>query len=193
MSKSLGNVLLVHELIETLPGEVIRLALLSAHYRQPLDWSDETVDAARRMLDRLYGALRGIEIDPSERAAAAPPEAVIGALEDDLNTPRALAEVFNVVRELNRSDDAKTRHRLALEVAAAGDLLGLLQESPDAWFAGHDDAALPASEIEKLLGERESARTRRDFSAADAIRDRLNEAGVSIEDGPGGTRWRRIG
>jgi cysteinyl-tRNA synthetase len=101
--------------------------------------------------------------------------------------------VFNVVRELNRSDDAKTRHRLALEVAAAGDLLGLLQESPDAWFAGHDDAALPASEIEKLLGERESARTRRDFSAADAIRDRLNEAGVSIEDGPGGTRWRRIG
>lgn len=193
MSKSLGNVLLVHDLIETLPGEVIRLALLSAHYRQPLDWSDETVDAARRMLDRLYGALRGIEIGPSERAAAAPPEAVISALEDDLNTPRALAEVFNVVRELNRSEDAKKRHELALEVAAAGDLLGLLQQSPDAWFAGHDDAALPASEIEKLLGERESARARRDFASADAIRDRLTQAGISIEDGPGGTRWRRIG
>jgi len=193
MSKSLGNVLLVHDLVEAWPGEVIRLALLSAHYRQPLDWSDETVDAARRMLDRLYGAVRGIDLDPVTRAATEPPETVVAALEDDLNTPRALAELFNVVRELNRSEDAAARRDLALRVAAAGDLLGLVQEPPEAWFARGDDTALPAREIEELLAERETARTRRDFKTADAIRERLRDAGVSIEDGPDGARWRRSG
>jgi cysteinyl-tRNA synthetase len=87
MSKSLGNVLLVHDMLKTIPGEVIRLALLSAHYKQPLDWSDETILSARRMLDRLYGAVRGIDICAAVRAAAEPPAALVAALEDDLNSP----------------------------------------------------------------------------------------------------------
>ena len=193
MSKSLGNVLLVHDLIKTTPGEVIRLALLNAHYRQPLDWSDETLESARRMLDRLYGAIRGIEVSADDRAAAEPPAAVLAALEDDLNTPKALAEIFNLARALNKTEDEAERLRLATEILAAGDLVGLLQSDPEEWFVGSDDSALSASEIESLIAKRNEARAARDFAAADAIRDQLAANNVSIEDGPGGTRWRRSG
>ncbi|MFQ6005392.1 MAG: cysteine--tRNA ligase [Woeseia sp.] len=191
MSKSLGNVLLVHDLIVTIPGEVIRLALISAHYRQPLDWSDETITSARRKLDRLYGAVRGIEVPTRKRACAEPPAGVITALEDDLNTPKALAEIFNLARGLNKSSVADDRSRLAAELFAAGDLLGLLQNDPEEWFAGSDDSALSADEIEDLLAKRDEARAAKDFEAADAIRSQLAASGVSIEDSPSGTRWRR--
>jgi cysteinyl-tRNA synthetase len=191
MSKSLGNVLLVHDLIKSTPGEVIRLALLSAHYRQPLDWSDETLESARRMLDRLYGAIRGIEVSADDRAGAEPPAAVLAALEDDLNTPKALAEIFNLARALNKTEDEAERLRFATEILASGDLVGLLQSDPEEWFVGSDDSALSASEIESLIAKRNEARAAKDFAAADAIRDQLAADNVSIEDGPGGTRWRR--
>ncbi|HET6630713.1 MAG TPA: cysteine--tRNA ligase [Woeseiaceae bacterium] len=190
MSKSLGNVLLVHNMIETIPGEAIRLALMSAHYRQPLDWSDDTVDSARRQLDRLYGALRGIDVPA--RAQATPPKAVVAALEDDLNTPKALAEMFNLARRLNKAGERDERRQLAAELYAAGDLVGLLQDDPEQWFAG-SSGELAEAEIEQLLRERNAARDQRDFAAADAIRDRLASAGIAIEDGPAGTRWRRSG
>jgi cysteinyl-tRNA synthetase len=193
MSKSLGNVLLVHDMIETIPGETIRLALISAHYRQPLDWSDDTIDAATRRLDRLYGAVRGIECSAEERANAVPPDAVVAALEDDLNTPKALSEIFDVVRRLNKASDAATRHELALQVIAAGNLLGLLQVSAEAWFAGAEGAGMPIDRVDRLIRERNAARANRDFAQADAIRDRLTAAGIAIEDGPDGTRWRRSG
>ncbi|MGB5579706.1 MAG: cysteine--tRNA ligase [Woeseia sp.] len=191
MSKSLGNVLLVHELIKTTPGEALRLALLSAHYRQPLDWSDETVGGARRMLDRMYGAVRGIAVSPAERKAAQPAAAVVAALDDDLNTPKAIAEMFSLVRNLNKETDDASRQKLAAELYACGDLLGLLGNDPDEWFAGSDAGELSAAAIEKLLQQREDARAARDFAAADGIRDQLSAAGISIEDGADGTRWRR--
>jgi cysteinyl-tRNA synthetase len=193
MSKSLGNVLLVHDLITVLPGEVIRLALLGAHYRQPLDWSDETVGGARRMLDRLYGALRGIEVSREERSLAEPPATVVEALEDDINTPEALAGMFELARQLNKEADSAARRELALQLFAAGDLLGVLQTDAEEWFAGSQEGALPPAEIESLLEQRKQARASRDFAAADAIRDRLAAAGIAIEDGPSGTRWRRTG
>ena len=193
MSKSLGNALLVHDLIKTIPGEVIRLALLSAHYRQPLDWSDDSLDDARRKLDRLYGAIRGIDIDAAARSSAEPPVAVMDALEDDLNTPRALAEMFDLARKLNKTDDIVVRQQNAAAILAAGDLVGLLQQDPEAWFAGSGDGELDAAAIESLLAQRTAARGNRDFAAADAIRDELASAGVTIEDGPAGTRWRRTG
>ena len=191
MSKSLGNVLLVHDLLETFPGEVIRLALLSAHYRQPLDWSVQTVDSARRMLDRLYGALRGIEVSAAARAAAEVPEALIAALEDDLNTPKAMAEFFALARALNKSNDPAEMEALAAQMYAAGDLLGLLASDPEAWFAGNAGDGMSAGDIESLIAQRNEARAAKDFQAADAIRDQLADAGVIIEDGPGGTTWRR--
>ncbi|MDJ0700835.1 MAG: cysteine--tRNA ligase [Woeseiaceae bacterium] len=190
MAKSLGNVKLVHDLVREFPGEVMRLALLSAHYRQPLDWSDETLDSARRMLDRLYGSLRGIDVPGDIRAAAEPPEALVAALEDDLNTPRAMAELFGVVRELNKADGDE-KARLAAIVYAAGDLLGLLQSDPEEWFAGHVEGELAAEEIQALIDRRSAAKAERDFEAADAIRNQLKEAGISIQDGPEGTTWRR--
>lgn len=189
MSKSLGNVQLVHDLIEDIPGEVIRLALISAHYRQPLDWSDESLDSARQKLDRLYGALRGIEVSPEERADTDPPAAVVAALEDDINTPKALAEMFEVARDLNRAADDAVRHRLAGALLAAGDLVGLLQQNPDEWFEGSGD--LDAAAIEALIEERNAVRAEKNFARADEIRDKLAKHGIAIEDGASGTRWRR--
>ncbi|HSM31813.1 MAG TPA: cysteine--tRNA ligase [Woeseiaceae bacterium] len=191
MSKSLGNVLLVHKLIEKIPGEVIRLALLSAHYRQPLDWSDETVESARRMLDRLYGAVRGIDVPGASRAAAKPLPSVVAALEDDLNTPKAMAEFFGLARELNKATAPGEQQQLAATMYATGDLLGLLQQAPDAWFAGAADGELSAEAIGEMIEKRNAARAAKDFATADALRDELAAAGIQIEDGPDGTTWRR--
>ena len=194
MSKSLGNVLLVHELIQQIPGEVIRLALLSAHYRQPLDWSDAAVSDAQGKLDRLYGALRGVDVPDEVRSAAEPPSAFIAALEDDLNTPKALAAMFDVARELNKAEATGERQNLAASLLACGDLMGVLGQDPESWFAGTDaTGGLAVSEIEALIAQREAARKARDFAAADAIRDELAANGISIEDGADGTRWRRSG
>ena len=191
MSKSLGNVLLVHNLIETIPGEVIRLALLSAHYRQPLDWSGEAIESARRMLDRLYGAVRGIKVSGNARADAVIPPALIEALEDDLNTPKALAELFVLARALNKSDDKDEQERLAAALYASGELMGLLGNDPEQWFAGHVEGELPAEEIEALIEQRNAAKARRDFELADSIRDKLKEVGITIQDSREGTTWRR--
>jgi len=191
MSKSLGNVVLVHDLIKEVPGEVIRLALLGAHYRQPLDWSDDTIKSAKRMLDRLYGAVRGIEVTDNARTAAEPPEALLAALEDDINTPKALAEFFALSKTLNKATDGDERQELAAVMYAAGDLMGLLQADPDDWFAGDVAGELPADEIESLIEKRNAARAAKDFATADAVRDQLAGAGVKIEDGAGGTSWRR--
>ncbi|MEO1201770.1 MAG: cysteine--tRNA ligase [Pseudomonadota bacterium] len=189
MSKSLGNVLLVHDLIDRIPGEVMRLALLSAHYRQPLDWSDDTVDAAHKMLDRLYGAVRGIEVSEEARAAAEPPPALVAALEDDLNTPKAMAEFFALAKALNKASDSPERERLAASMYASGELMGLLGSDPEAWFVGADG---DDADIQALIDDRAAAKRERDFARADRIRDELSARGIAIEDGPDGTTWRRL-
>ena len=189
MSKSLGNVLLVHDLVKEIPGEVIRLALLSAHYRQPLEWSDHTLDDARRKLDRLYGAIRKVDVFNDGIAESEPPASVIEALEDDLNTPKALAQMFELARTLNKTEDAKTRQMLAAQLIAAGKVVGLLENDPNEWFSGTGD--LSADEIDALLKQRDEARAEGDYAAADKIRDDLADRGITIEDGPSGTSWRR--
>ena len=191
MSKSLGNVVLVHDLIKSVPGEVIRLALLGAHYRQPLDWSEETIKAAKRMLDRLYGAVRGVDVPAAMRAAAEPPEALVAALEDDINTPKAMAEFFALAKTVNKASDANEKQRLAAIMLASGDLMGLLQTDPEEWFAGHVEGELSADDIEALIEKRNAARAAKDFATGDAIRDQLAAAGITIEDGASGTSWRR--
>ncbi len=193
MSKSLGNVLLVHDLLKTYPGELIRLALLSAHYKQPLDWSDDTLMSARRMLDRLYGAVRGIEVSAEARAKAQPPAALVAALEDDLNTPRALKEFFELAKSLNKAGDDEQKQQLAAAMYASGDLLGLLQADPEEWFKGDAAGDLTAEQIEALIEKRNAARAAKDFAAADDFRDQLAAAGITIEDSADGTSWRRSG
>ena len=187
MSKSLGNIEKVHDLVERHPPEALRYALLSAHYRQPLDWSDALVEQSVRTLDRLYGTLR--DLDEVEATAAIPP-AVEAALEDDLNTPQALAELARIAGEARKATTPDERARLKSELLGAGLALGLLQQAPEAWFnrgAGDADDA----RIQALVEERAAAKQARDFARADAIRDQLAGEGIALEDTPQGVRWTR--
>ncbi len=185
MSKSLGNVLVLHELLKKHPPEALRLLLLRGHYRQPLDWSDAAITQAISTLDGWYRVLRDLE---SVATAAVPlpvPERMEAALCDDLNTPQALAELAELA-------DA-ARHQGTAEAKAAllggGALLGLLQQDPEAWFKQTDAAGIDAAQVDALLEERRAARAARDFARADAIRNELSAMGVTIEDGAQGTRW----
>jgi cysteinyl-tRNA synthetase len=197
MSKSLGNFLLVRDLLSEHGGESVRFALLKVHYRQPLDWTKSLVGEARQNLDRLYGALRdaGVAGAASSDTVADVPGGVLAALEDDLNTPLAVSELLAAARAVNASRDEAERRRLALSLRAGGALLGLLEADPQAWFAGSGGTAggdLDAAEIDSLLTQRDAFRRDRNYREADRIRDRLAELGVVIEDKPGGARWRRV-
>jgi cysteinyl-tRNA synthetase len=193
MSKSLGNVVLVRDLLDEAPGEVVRLALLNAHYRQPLDWSDDVLVEARRKLDRLYNALRKVSGWESDWAEVAPSAAFIVALEDDVNTPRALAALFALAREINKLDDCPEAIQLARQLRASAELLGLLGSDPVAWFEAGATQDTDAAEIDTLLEQRSAARISGDYAEADRIRDQLTDMGVVIEDSPDGPRWRRAG
>ncbi|PPR09141.1 MAG: Cysteine--tRNA ligase [Alphaproteobacteria bacterium MarineAlpha11_Bin1] len=192
MSKSTGNVLLVNDLLKQAPGEAIRLALLNAHYRQPLDWTDEGLDQAKRMLDRLYGALRklsDVKTDPN----AEPNADFLAALNDDLNTPKALATLFELARQANTATAAKEKSRIKGEFLGSADLLGLLQQDAPSWFAGETrgNKGLSATEIERLIEARQSAKQAKEYGTADRIRDELAAQNILLEDGPSGTSWRR--
>jgi cysteinyl-tRNA synthetase len=190
MAKSVGNILLVHDLLQQAPGEAIRLALLSAHYRGPLDWTEEGVLQARRSLDRLYQALRDMQDVPVvDRSQGDIPETFLDCLRDDLNTPKAMAVLFGLAREAHTAVDEVQKSRIKKEMLAAGDLLGLLQQDPEVWF-GSADAGLDTARIERLIKEREAARMAKDFETADRIRDMLLEQRVILEDVADGTRWR---
>ena len=194
MSKSIGNVLLVHDLIREAPGEAIRLALLNGHYRQPLDWTADGLAQARRMLDRLYGALRSLADVEAENSNDAVPDAFMEALLDDLNTPKALAVLFDLAKQANLATRTAERARLKAALIGAGYLIGLLQADPESWFAGAGMAPnIDAEEIESLIAARNAARKARDFKEADRIRDDLAARGILIEDGPQGTLWRVAG
>lgn len=194
MSKSLGNVLLVRNLLDEAPGEAVRLGLLTAHYRQPLDWNSAVLEDARQKLDKMYGALRnaGVTGPATGEPQSDPPQGVLDALEDDLNTPKALAELFGLVRRLNSTSDPGTRTRLAQGLRVGGWLLGLLQDDPQAWFTGDRTVDGPGDEwIDARVEERQTMRGARNFAEADRIRDELADLGILIEDSAEGPRWRR--
>ncbi len=196
MSKSLGNFFTIREVLERYPAEAVRLFLLSSHYRSPLNYGEEQLEAARLSLARLYTALRGLPVEEvGAGAEAAPFQArFAAAMDDDFNTPEAIAALFDLAREINRvrAQDERLAARLGAHLRAAGAVLGLLQRDPEqALREGAGGEALEEERIEALIRERDAARRRRDWAAADALRARLLAAGVVLEDGPGGTTWRR--
>jgi cysteinyl-tRNA synthetase len=195
MSKSLGNVRTIRELLGSYRGEVLRLALLSAHYRSALNFSADLLEQSRHVLDGFYTALRAVADIELDMEVVLAGEAFYAALNDDLNTPQAISEMHVLARELNKARDAD-KPRLKARLLAAGNLLGILAEDPEEWLqggasgeAGEDE--MDAAAIEALIAERSGAKAAKDFARADAIRAELLEAGVVLEDGAAGTRWRR--
>ena len=197
MSKSLGNIATIRSLREEYPGEVLRYALLSGHYRGSLEWSDDLIQQARASLNTLYQAL----VDaPSEDSATSAdfrdasvdafPESVLAALRNDLNTPQALAAMHAIAGDIHRSSDPMDAGTLRNQLLAGGWLLGILGTPANAWF--QEAADVDADWVEAKIEERADARGRRDFASADAIRDELAASGIELEDTASGTRWKVI-
>jgi len=189
MSKSVGNIERVHDLVRKHPPEALRYALLSAHYRQPLDWSDALIELSIRTLDRLYGTLRDLA---DVQAEARIPASIEAALDDDLNTPQAMAELARIAAEARKAGDAAERAQLKAELLGAGLALGLLQQEPAQWLgSGGGGDSEDDARIQALVDERGAAKQARDFARADALREQLAAEGVILEDTPQGVRWVR--
>ncbi len=209
MAKSVGNTLTVRQLLEEgIQGEVLRLMLLATHYRQPLDFTRQTLAQAKARLDRWYrafmrpygagtyatAALGGIAPDGGERRGEAlyVNAAFEAALDDDLNTPLALSVMDELATRSLNEPEPSAKAAFTAELAACGMTIGLLGQDPEAWFKG-EGAADKVAEIERLIERRRAARASRDFAEADRIRDGLAARGILLEDTAKGTSWRRAG
>lgn len=192
MSKSLGNFFTIRDVLGHYDAETVRYFLLSGHYRSQLNYSEDNLKQARAALERLYTAIKDVDLtvtaDPAEEFVAK----FKAAMDDDFNTPEAYSVLFDMVREINRlkTTDMSQASALAVAMKQLADVLGLLSQEPDAFFKGEgsDDEV---AEIEALIVERNRARSEKDWPAADVARNRLNELGVVLEDGPSGTTWRK--
>jgi cysteinyl-tRNA synthetase len=183
MAKSAGNFTTLRDALSRAPGEVLRLLLIRTHYRSTPDFSDASINEARKELDRFYRALQRFPDAPGGSV----PDQVLAALCDDVNTPLALSQMHALADAVLAGEDLAAQ-LAAKGLRAAGEVLGLLNESPDIWFRGDET---DSAAIETAIQERLAARKARDFARADAIRSELAERGVILEDGPGGTTWRR--
>ena len=187
MAKSEGNFRTIRDVLDEAPGEAARLAMLMGHYRDPLDWTSERLAQAKQGLDRFYLALRGAA-QPAKNAKL--PAKVEAALDDDLNTPLAIAALYEILAEFNKADDAARKSDLQQALIAGGAMMGLLQQDAEVWLKGGDQGA---ADVEAAIAARNAARKAKNFAEADRIRTELALKGILLEDGPGGTTWRRAG
>jgi cysteinyl-tRNA synthetase len=186
MAKSEDNFRTIREVLNEAPGEAARLAMLMGHYRDPLDWTSDRLQQAKQGLDRFYLALRGA----GDAAPGTVAPRVMAALEDDLNTPLAIVALYELLADLNKASSTQDKARLKGEILASGAVMGLMQQDPETWLKGEED---DAAAIEGQIAARNAARKARDFAEADRIRTELALKGILLEDGPGGTSWRRAG
>lgn len=184
MSKSLGNFFTVREVLEKYSGEVIRFFILSSHYRGPLNYSDIALEEAKKCLTRLYTALENYTVT-DDRADTDAVAAFDAAMNDDFNTPKALAVLFELAKNFNRTKEA----HLAAALRELGGRLGILQQNPQDFLKGTTHSEVDESEIQRLLDARVAAKKSKDFARADAIRDELRALGVVIKDTKNGTEW----
>ncbi len=191
MSKSIGNIRLVHDLIKNYSGEVLRLTLLSAHYRQPLNWTVDSINQNNAMLERLYRGLKELINIEIKAEVYDIPDKIMEALCDDLNTPKALAEL-NLLTNQIVTASLDEKKKIKGEILATGKLLGILQDNPEKWLGYGYSKNLDNKIIENLIKKRNEARRNRNFTLADTIRDELKNKGIEIEDTKNGTVWRSI-
>ncbi len=195
MSKSLGNFFTVREILQRYLPEEVRYFILTSQYRSPLHYADEQLSNARSALTRFYTALRGLRDDVPVVTGEALEARFHAAMEDDFNTPEALAAMFELAREINRvrGDDPAHAAALGALLRELGGLLGILQDDPEVYLRGGESGStgLGDAEIESLIERRNAAKQNRNWSEADAIRDQLKDAGIVLEDSPAGTTWRR--
>lgn len=190
MSKSLGNFFTIREILDKVPGEAVRLYMMSTHYHQPLNWTDEGLKQSKQAMDRIYTALRNTA--PVDLQDAEPSSEVVSALQDDLNTPKAIAHLHYLVSEMNKAPTAKEAEDYKRRLIASGRLMGLLFKTPEEWFKGSSsEEGLSEEAIEVLIEKRAVARKAKDFATADAVRKELSDNGILIEDTPTGTQWKR--
>ena len=191
MSKSLGNFRTVRDLLQSYRGEVLRFALLSAHYRSPLNFSVELLEQAQATLDSLYSTLREVQDVDVEMDVQLNDEPFYQALNDDLNTPVAIAEIHALAKQLHKAS-SEARPALKGRILAAGNMLGILEQDAAQWLQRASNAdAISAEAIEALISERDAAKLAKDYQRADAVRAQLLAEGVVLEDSREGTKWKR--
>ena len=191
MSKSLGNIRLIHDLVKEHQGETLRMVILSTHYRQPLNWTIKSIQQAQKNLDRLYRAINNPGF-LAHKNMMKPPQTIVDALCDDLNTPKALGCLNTLVNNFNTAKKTE-KERFYTEIISSSKLLGILQEDPNDWLGyTRSSSEIDESEIDLLIEERNKCRSEKNFSRADKIREELNNLGVEIEDTPQGTIWRSL-
>ena len=170
------------------PGEGVRLALLSTHYRQPLNWNYSIIDQCHTVLDRLYRVLNSSDVSVEDTSA---PAKVVEALCDDLNTSVALAEINNLSNQLSKAESEEDQIKIKSKLIASANLLGILQQDPSDWLGyGKTDKVDNKELVEELINKRNEARSNKDFNLADQIRSELNDMNIEIEDTPDGTIWK---
>ena len=185
MSKSLGNILLIKDLLNEMPGEVIRLSLMSSHYRQPLKWSDDLVDQSKKILNTFYSFLEQYEgIDIIDINVN---EEILNSLSDDINTPKAISVLHSMFKDLKKDPD---NNELRSSFIKSANFMGLLFSKPSNWLLKEDNN-IDTKSIDKLIEERNQARQSRDFLVADNIRDKLLDMGIVLEDKNDITTWKK--
>lgn len=193
MSKSLGNFFTIRDVLAHYDAETVRYFLMSGHYRSQLNYSEENLKQARASMERLYTSLRGLDLSVTAEGGEEFIERFKAAMDDDFNTPEAYSVLFDMAREINRlkAEDVEAASKLAARMRELAEVLGLLEQDPEAFLQGNAGGDDEVAEIEALIKARNDARASKDWAAADEARDALTAMGIVLEDGAAGTTWRR--